>query len=233
MLLGRTGWLSLFYVTFLIVCACSFDGAPQPEPITVSPEIDSIKKSSRTEINQVIAKFLRHDEPIPFRLWVEVDGHTVAHMTGTATEDEWALEGRHEEQSLVQLSGRGEEVEWTTEQSSGMIKGTTLGLYAPHAHLNDLLDAFQDLEFMFGNQHETEWTIIRFSLTEEKLKRIAEVLLGDRLADEDVVQAITDQMTVRYTLWYNKESHELHQLKMDLTGVGAKQSMTYLFGETS
>lgn len=229
----KTGWFSCWLFTLLIICACSFNAAPQAEPTVVSPETDSIEKPSRTEVNKVMAQFLRQEKPIPFQLWVQVDGHTVAQMTGTATEDKWALEGRHKEQSLVQLSNRGNEVEWTTKQASGKIEGTAFGLYSPHAHLNDLLDAFQDLEFIPGNRFETEWTIVRFSLTDDKLKRVAKAVLGDQLADEDAAHAITDQMEVRYTLWYNEQSHELHQMKMDLIGVGTRQSMTYLIGETS
>lgn len=229
----RKRWTGLLLTALFIVTACNGDVEQKP-----TVEIRQLEQPDKEEVEQVIEQFLNREGPIPFKLWTTSDGETVASMEGMTEENRWELEGRHNEQSYVQLSGRQDKVEWKTKKSSGVLKQTAFGLYSPHEHLKQLQHSFQGVELIPGNRFEQQWNIVHMSLTDEKVKQAVMTTLGEQFATPEMAENIAQKMEVSYTLWYNKQSGDLHQIKVELHKKGdntlhAMQSLTYLFGESS
>lgn len=220
------------FAAFLMITACSAnDVEPQPKV-----SLPTIQQPDSSEIEQVISQFLNREEAISFFLWAAVEGQTVASMSGTTKEKKWQLEGQHARQSYVQLSGRQDKVEWKTKKSSGVLDQTTFGLYSPHEHLKQLQQSFDHVQLVPGNRFESQWTKAQVYLKDEKIKQAVENNLGEQFATTELLKKIAQKIEVRYTLWYNKQSHDLHQMKVEMFKAGDQtprkmQSLTYLFRE--
>lgn len=228
-MLWRNVWVYVLLFAFFTVTACNHDEKLPPS---------AIGQPNRKEINQVIQQFLNRDEPVPFRMWTTVDGEIVASMAGITEDNKWELEGKHNRRSFVQLSGRQNKVEWKTKKASGVLEHQAFGLYSPHEHLKQLKGSFDNLKRIPANRFQSDWTAIQMSLRDEEVKRAVQTKLGEQFVTPDIAQTVAHKMEVRYTLWYNKRSDTLHQIKMEAfekadRTQGSKQSLIFLFEESS
>lgn len=229
----RLSWRNAAVVLLLclIVAACQ-NGQKDNSRLLNPPRPDP------AEIKQVINRFLQVDDPVAYRLWAEIDGKTVASMKGTATGERWQLEGDHVRQSFVRLSGRGDKVEWQTDKEKNDAH-TSPEMFSPRDHMQQLKNGFQNLTWApdSNKRSHSGWKAVEMSLTDDQVEGSVQTMLGDQMATPEIVRNVAQKMEVRYTLWYNGRSLDLHQIQVDVLKSGdtreLKRRLIYLFGESS
>lgn len=234
----NNNWIVLFLIVIFSVTGCSeADKELEPDSKVIADAKLQSMKPDPAEIKNVITAFLDREHDVPFQMWAISDGKVVASMTGETKHHQWHLKGKHANQSKLQLSGKNEEVKWETKSGKGEFERSLYSLYSPHEHLEQLINNYNHVSFVPGSHFEQQqWTKIQLNMADDKVEEAVKTRLGEQFVTPKMLENVSQRMEVRYTLWYNKKSHDLHQVQMKLLkrdGSIARelQSLIFLFGE--
>lgn len=196
-------------------------------------------KPNPDQVIRVLQKFLNKSSSSTFRVWITTGSETHL-MSGTVSQNEWEIRGKKNEMPVT-LSGRSNEVNWTSGDETGTTKSKHVGLYSPRAHIQQLLQKpIQNVKHIPGNRFETKYTIVQISPPPNQIEEALRSMLGEQFATPDLIKNVAQKMDVRYTVWYHKKTLGLHQLKVTLRKKGDDglkthpvQELLYLFEETT